>query len=67
MSRCHTHEVESSAGTCRSCLSEFCEECLVYSYGPAKAPYCMRCAVVAAGRSIPDAVDASMHLDALPA
>lgn len=58
MSRCHTHGVESSAGTCRSCLREYCEECLVYSYGPGKAPYCMRCALVAAGKSIPDPVPA---------
>jgi hypothetical protein len=56
MARCHTHGVGRSAGTCRSCLREFCEECLVYSYGPAKAPYCIRCAVVAAGTTIPDAV-----------
>jgi hypothetical protein len=27
----------------------------------------MRCALVAAGTSIPDAVDASKHLDVLPA
>ena len=42
---------------CRSCLHEFCEECLVFSYGRSKAPYCIRCALVAAGTSVPDGAD----------
>jgi len=67
MARCHTHGVESSTGTCRSCLREYCEDCLVYSYGRAKAPYCIRCALVAAGTSMPDADDAAAQLDSLPA
>jgi hypothetical protein len=57
MPKCHTHDVETSAGTCRSCLREFCRDCLVYSYGRAKAPYCIRCALVAAGTSVPDGSD----------
>jgi hypothetical protein len=28
----------------------------VYSFGTGKAPYCIRCALVAAGSSIPDVV-----------
>ncbi len=54
MARCHTHGIASSAGICRSCLREFCEDCLVYSYGRSKAPYCIRCALVAAGSSVQD-------------
>lgn len=54
MARCHTHGIASSAGICRSCLREFCEDCLVYSYGRSKAPYCIRCALVAAGSPVPD-------------
>ena len=28
---------------------EFCGECLVYSFGPKKPPFCIPCAVAAAG------------------
>ena len=66
MARCHTHGTASSAGMCRSCLREFCDDCLVYSYGRSKAPYCIRCALVAAGTSIPDGADA-VRVDSLSA
>ncbi|MBI2704644.1 MAG: hypothetical protein HYX32_05055 [Actinobacteria bacterium] len=46
---CHTHPHERTAGTCRSCLNEFCDHCLVYSYGRSKPPYCIPCALEAAG------------------
>ncbi len=49
MSSCGTHRSQLAAGTCRACLGEFCDDCLVYSYGRGKAPYCIRCALVAAG------------------
>lgn len=49
MSSCQTHSHQTAAGTCRRCHDEFCEECLVYSYGRGKPPYCIRCALVAAG------------------
>jgi hypothetical protein len=45
----HTHPAEPTAGTCRACLNEFCDHCLVYSYGRAKPPFCIRCALTAAG------------------
>jgi len=48
---CHTHKSERTAGTCRSCLHEYCDHCLVYSYGRSKAPYCIACALEAAGVS----------------
>lgn len=53
MAKCHTHcqthRAEPSAGTCRSCLHEYCADCLVHAYGRAKPPYCIRCALVATG------------------
>jgi hypothetical protein len=49
MTTCHTHGTASPAGMCRSCLRDFCEACLVYSYGRSKAPYCVQCALVVAG------------------
>jgi hypothetical protein len=49
VANCHTHPTESTAGTCRACLLEFCDHCLVYSYGRAKPPFCISCALVAAG------------------
>jgi hypothetical protein len=38
-------------------LREFCDECLVYSYGRAKAPYCIRCALVTAGTLVDDDIE----------
>jgi hypothetical protein len=49
VANCHTHPAEPIAGTCRSCLREFCDHCLVFSYGRAKPPYCIPCALEAAG------------------
>jgi hypothetical protein len=51
VANCHTHPAEPTAGTCRTCLHEFCDHCLVYSYGRAKPPYCIPCALEAAGVS----------------
>ena len=34
---------------CRTCSEEFCDACLVYAYGLSKAPYCVRCALLAVG------------------
>jgi hypothetical protein len=53
MDRCHTHSHDEATGICRSCRREFCEQCLVYSYGHNRPPYCVRCALIAAG-TIPD-------------
>ncbi len=49
MDHCHTHSDAPAAGTCRACLEQFCDHCLVYSYGRAKPPFCMECALRAAG------------------
>jgi hypothetical protein len=46
---CRTHRDERSAGTCRTCLHEFCDHCLVYAFGRSKPPYCISCALEAAG------------------
>lgn len=47
--RCAKHQFEAAEATCRSCGNEFCAECLVYSFGPKKPPYCIACALTAAG------------------
>jgi hypothetical protein len=49
MDRCDTHRDGEASGICRSCRRAFCDSCLVYSYGGAKPPYCVRCALIAAG------------------
>ena len=49
MDRCSTHSDAPAVGTCRTCLEPFCDHCLVYSFGPAKPPYCIDCALRAAG------------------
>jgi hypothetical protein len=47
--RCAKHNFELAAAVCRTCGDDFCEECLVYAHGPSKPPYCVPCALVAAG------------------
>ena len=47
--RCAKHQFEAAEDTCRSCGNEFCGECLVYAFGPKKPPYCIACALTAAG------------------
>jgi len=49
MEHCHTHPEHMAGGTCRTCLGDFCEPCLVYAYGRARSPYCVRCALLALG------------------
>jgi len=55
MDRCDTHPHDIANGTCRTCLHSYCETCLVYAYGRAKLPYCVRCALVAVGTTPTDA------------
>ena len=55
MDYCHTHPHEPAEGTCRTCEHAFCGACLVYAYGWAKRPYCVRCALVAVGTTPSDA------------
>lgn len=47
--RCERHSFEAAENLCRTCGYEFCHECLVYTYGPKRAPFCVRCAIAAAG------------------
>jgi len=47
--RCDKHQFEPSERSCRSCGGQFCQDCLVYSHGPRKPPYCVSCALAAAG------------------
>lgn len=46
---CQVHPYEVAEGLCRSCGGPFCADCLVYPFGPVKPPYCVPCAVTAAG------------------
>lgn len=46
---CSKHSFEISTGVCRQCRNSYCDECLIYSFGPKKPPYCMTCALNAAG------------------
>lgn len=47
--RCDKHQFEPAERTCRSCGGQFCPDCLVYSHGHRKPPYCVSCALAAAG------------------
>lgn len=47
--RCAKHQFEGAEGVCRTCGWDFCGECLVYSFGPNKPPYCLACALTASG------------------
>ena len=46
---CEKHSFERREANCRACGGEFCGDCLVYAYGPKKPPYCVSCALAAAG------------------
>jgi len=47
--QCDKHLFEEATGMCRACRHPFCADCLVYAHGPNKAPYCIPCALTAAG------------------
>jgi hypothetical protein len=47
--RCTKHSFEVAVGQCRSCSEPFCDDCLVYTYGPSSPPFCVPCALIAAG------------------
>jgi hypothetical protein len=47
--RCDKHLFEGAEDRCGKCGYEFCGECLVYSFGAKKPPFCIPCAVAAAG------------------
>ena len=47
--RCEKHLFEAAEDRCGKCGLEYCPECLVYSFGPKRPPFCIPCAVSAAG------------------
>jgi hypothetical protein len=47
--RCDRHQFDRSVDRCGRCGGEFCSTCVVYSFGPKKPPFCLPCAVTAAG------------------
>jgi hypothetical protein len=49
MASCDTHPFDQADDSCRECKRSFCATCLVYSFGPKKPPYCVPCALTAAG------------------
>jgi len=55
MDHCETHGQRHASGTCRTCMHEYCDDCLVYAFGRAKRPYCVRCALIAVGTTPGDA------------
>lgn len=46
---CRVHPHEVAEGVCRSCGGSFCADCLIYPFGAAEPPYCVPCAISAAG------------------
>jgi hypothetical protein len=49
MASCEKHPFDVAVDRCRSCKFEYCSSCLVYSFGPKKPPFCVSCALDAAG------------------
>jgi hypothetical protein len=47
--RCHRHQFDTAVDRCQMCGNGFCTTCLVYPKGHRKPPYCLPCAVSAAG------------------
>lgn len=46
---CTVHQFDEATDTCKSCRRDFCPDCLVYTHGEHKPPYCIPCALTAAG------------------
>jgi hypothetical protein len=57
VANCHRHPETTSTGVCRACGGEFCEDCLVYSYGTNRPPFCIDCAVAGVTRHLPGEID----------
>lgn len=49
MDMCRNHERNRVAARCRTCGDALCADCLVYSLGRLRPPYCVPCALSAAG------------------
>jgi hypothetical protein len=46
---CNRHSFEYAENVCCKCGLAFCHDCLVYPRGPKKPPFCLNCAISAAG------------------
>jgi len=49
MAGCNTHPFDEAEDSCRACKRQYCTNCLVYAFGPSKPPFCVPCALEAAG------------------
>jgi hypothetical protein len=49
MESCAKHPHEKGVAICRRCGGAWCSDCLIYSFGERKPPFCMSCAMVAGG------------------
>lgn len=49
METCAKHSHERGLAPCRRCGGSWCANCLIYSFGPNKPPFCMACAMFAGG------------------
>lgn len=49
MDSCAKHPHERGVGLCRRCGEAWCSDCLIYSFGPKKPPFCLSCAMFAGG------------------
>jgi hypothetical protein len=46
---CEAHPFDEATDNCKTCGRDFCPDCLVYAHGESKPPFCIPCALVAAG------------------
>lgn len=46
---CDNHSFEVSEDDCGNCGRSYCSECLLYPFGPRRAPLCKACAIAVAG------------------
>ncbi len=49
MATCIKHVMLTAQTTCCECAHDYCDECLVYPFGPRKPPLCIACALTFAG------------------
>lgn len=49
MHSCAKHPHERGAANCGRCGESWCNDCLIYSFGPKKPPFCISCAMFAGG------------------
>src|SRR6478672_6427669 len=49
MNGCPKHNSATASGSCGDCGESFCQECLVYPFGPSRPAMCIGCALAFAG------------------